>query len=70
MEQTDTKINDKWIKASVLAGLWAGVEIIAGSFLHNLRVPLSGTFLTLISIVLVIGFFQIWPKHGIIWRAE
>lgn len=62
-------INNKWIKASVLAGLWAGVEIIAGSFLHNLRIPLSGTFLTLISIVLVIGFFQIWPIHGIIWRA-
>ncbi len=63
------KVNDKWIKASVLAGLWAGVEIIAGSFLHNLKIPFSGTFLTLISIVLVVGFFQIWPKYGIIWRA-
>lgn len=69
MEQTKTIINDKWIKASVLAGLWAGIEIIAGSFLHNLRIPFSGTFLTLISIALVIGFIQIWPKYGIIWRA-
>ena len=64
-----TTVNDKWIKASVLAGLWAAIEIIAGSFLHNLRIPFSGTFLTLISIMLVIGFFQIWPKYGIIWRA-
>lgn len=69
MEQLIGIVNDKWIKASVLAGLWAGVEIIAGSFMHNLRIPFSGTFLTLISIILVIGFFQIWPKYGIIWRA-
>src|SRR5690554_7808834 len=69
MPQQTALVSDKWIKASVLAGLWAGVEIIAGSFLHNLKIPFSGTFLTLISIVLVIGFFQIWPKYGIIWRA-
>ena len=69
MEQSKRIVNDKWIKASVLAGLWAGIEIIAGSFLHNLRIPLSGSILTLISILLVIGFFQIWPKYGIIWRA-
>ena len=69
MEQSRVTINDKWIKASVLAGLWAGIEIIAGSFLHNLRIPFSGTILTLISIILVIGFFQIWPKYGIMWRA-
>ena len=69
MAQQIKKVSDKWIKASVLAGLWAGVEIIAGSFLHNLKIPFSGTFLTLISIILVIGFFQIWPKYGIIWRA-
>lgn len=69
METSKRGVNDKWIKASVLAGLWAGIEIIAGSFLHNLRIPFSGTILTLISIILVIGFFQIWPKYGIIWRA-
>ena len=50
MEQPKRIVNDKWIKASVLAGLWAGVEIIAGSFLHNLRIPFSGTFLTFIFI--------------------
>src|SRR6056297_1270616 len=63
------RVNDKWLKASVLAGLWAGIEIIAGSFLHNLKIPLSGTFLTIISVILVLGFFQIWPQRGIIWRA-
>ncbi|NCC72177.1 MAG: hypothetical protein EOM06_02175 [Sphingobacteriia bacterium] len=61
--------NQKWLKASVIGGLWAGIEIIAGSFLHNLKIPFSGTFLTLISIVLVIGVFQIWVQNGLIWRA-
>ena len=69
MEQSKRIVSDKWIKASVLAGLWAGIEIIAGSFLHNLRIPFSGTILTFISIILVVGFFQIWPKYGVIWRA-
>jgi len=59
----------KWVIASALAGLWAGIEIVAGSSLHNLRIPFSGTFLTLISIMLVIGFSQIWKQEGIIWRA-
>ena len=61
--------SQRWTKASVLAGLWAGIEIVAGSFLHNLKIPFSGTFLTLISITLVIGFYQIWKQPGIIWRA-
>jgi hypothetical protein len=69
MGSNSTYINDKWLKASVLAGLWAGIEIIAGSFLHNLKIPLSGTFLTMISVILVLGFFQIWPLRGIMWRA-
>jgi len=69
MGSDSTYINDKWLKASVLAGLWAGIEIIAGSFLHNLKIPLSGTFLTMISVILVLGFFQIWPLRGIMWRA-
>lgn len=69
MVSNSNQINDKWLKASVLAGLWAGIEIIAGSFLHNLKIPLSGTFLTIISIILVLGFFQIWPRRGIMWRA-
>lgn len=52
-----------------MAGLWAGIEIVAGRFLHNLKIPFSGTFLTLISIMLVTGIFQIWKQPGIIWRA-
>lgn len=37
--------------------------------MHNLKIPLSGSFLTMISIILAVGFFQIWPVRGILWRA-
>lgn len=58
-----------WLKAAVLGSLWAAFEIIAGSFLHNLRLPFSGTFLTFSSVFLVIAFVQLWRDKGLVWRA-
>jgi MFS family permease len=63
------KINDIWLKAAVLGGLWATIEIILGSFFHNLRLPFSGTMLAIIGIVLMISFYQKWPEKGLVWRA-
>jgi hypothetical protein len=58
-----------WLKASVLGGLWASVEIIIGSFFHNLRIPLAGTLLAAHATVLMVAFYQIWSVKGLIWRA-
>lgn len=58
-----------WMKAAVAGSLWASVEIILGSFLHNLKVPLSGTTLSFISVYLLSAFAQVWPERGLIWRA-
>lgn len=58
-----------WMKASVVGGLWASLEIIIGSFLHNLRVPFAGSILAAQGTILVIAFFQVWPHRGLIWRA-
>jgi len=58
-----------WLKASVLGGLWASVEIIIGSFFHNLRLPFAGTILAANATVLMISFYQMWPVKGLIWRA-
>jgi len=63
------KLDQLWIKASVTGGLWAAVEIILGSFLHNLKVPFAGTILTAIGIIFLISFYQVWPEKGLIWRA-
>ena len=62
-------LNEKWLKSSLIGSLWAAVEIIFGSFLHNMKVPFSGTVLTFISVFLLISFFQVWKEKGIIIRA-
>lgn len=58
-----------WLRASVIGGLWASVEIIIGSFLHNTRIPFAGSVLAFFGTVLLIGFYQIWPYKGLIIRA-
>lgn len=63
------ELDDQWLKASVVGSLWASVEIVAGSFLHNLHVPFSGTILTAFSVFLLVAFLQLWPDRGILWRA-
>lgn len=62
-------LSEKWLKAAVVGSLWAAVEIVLGSFLHNLKIPLAGSFLSFITVYLVISFFQVWKNHGLIWRA-
>lgn len=61
--------NDLWIKAAVVGGLWASIEIIVGSFLHNARIPMAGSMLAFVGTILLIGFYQMWPERGLIIRA-
>jgi len=58
-----------WLKASVLGSLWASVEIILGSFFHNLQLPFAGTLLAIFTVVFIIASLQLWKENGIIWRA-
>jgi nucleoside-triphosphatase THEP1 len=62
-------LSQKWLKASVVGSVWASVEIILGSFLHNLKIPLSGMLLSFISVWLLISFLQVWKENGLIMRA-
>ncbi len=61
--------SDIWLKAAVAGSLWASVEIVVGSFLHNLRVPFAGTILAVMGISLMIAFQYKWNDKGLIWRA-
>jgi len=63
------RLDDVWLKAATLGCLWASAEIVLGSFLHNLRVPLAGYVMAGIGIVLVVSVSQLWPDRGLIWRA-
>lgn len=62
-------LNTIWLKASVVGGLWATIEIIIGSFFHNLRIPFAGSVLAMNGTILMIAFYQMWPMKGLIWRA-
>jgi len=64
-----THISELWLKAASIGSIWAANEIILGSFLHNLRVPLSGTVMSFLSVAFVVAFSKMWPERGLIWRA-
>lgn len=60
---------DIWLKAAMLGSLWASIEIILGSFLHNMHVPLSGTLLAALGLILLINGYKLWPQPGLFWRT-
>ncbi len=63
------QLSGKWIKASILGTIWAALEIVLGSFLHNLHIPFGGNILTAIALVLLISVSYKWQEDGIIWRT-
>ena len=69
MPDSKSNIDILWLRASILGGIWASSEIIIGSFLHNLRIPLSGMILSAIAVFLLTAFDKQWKQNGIVWRA-
>jgi nucleoside-triphosphatase THEP1 len=65
---TDTT-SQRWRRAAVYGSLWAAVEIVVGSFLHNLRVPFAGSALSAVGVVLMTAGHRAAPERGLIWRA-
>lgn len=68
-DNSSDDISNIWLKAAIAGGLWASVEIIVGSLLHNLKIPFAGSTLASFGIILMIAFAQIWPERGLIIRA-
>ncbi|MHC1704825.1 MAG: nucleoside-triphosphatase [Tenuifilaceae bacterium] len=59
-----------WQKAAVVGSLWGAFEIVAGSFIHNLALPLiAGTMLSFTGVVILIAFQSQWRTKGVMWRA-
>lgn len=61
--------NNIWLKSAVIGSLWASVEIIMGSFFHNLQLPFAGTLLAVFTVIFIVAVLQLWNQTGIIWRA-
>ncbi len=64
-----TPLRMVWLKAAVMGSFWASMEIIMGSFLHNLRIPFAGTILACVAVWLMVAFVQVWKEDGLLWRA-
>lgn len=61
--------DSKWLKSAVIGSVWGANEIIIGSFFHNINMPLTGTFLSMIGVVLLVAMHRIWKDNGLFWRA-
>lgn len=62
-------IDLRWHKAAILGSVWASIEIVLGSFLHNIKFPLTGTILSGVGILLLVAGHSLWKEKGIVWRA-
>ena len=58
------------MKAAVIGSYWGTLEIVMGSFFHNMRFPMSGTILSFFSVILLVSFSRIWRENGLFWRAS
>ena len=58
-----------WQRAAVYGSLWAAVEIVVGSFLHNLRVPFAGSALAAVGVAILTASHRASPERGLIWRT-
>jgi nucleoside-triphosphatase THEP1 len=58
-----------WQRAAVYGSLWAAVEIVVGSFLHNLRIPFAGSVLAATGVTVMTAGHRAFPERGLIWRA-
>ena len=69
MQLFQREINHLWLKAAVIGSLWGSIEIIVGSFFHNIKMPMAGTVLAILGILLLSAFGQMWKDRGLFWRA-
>ncbi len=58
-----------WLQAAAVGSLWAAAEIIIGSALHNLHIPLGGLVLSAGAVCLLVAIYHLRPQPGVIMRA-
>ncbi|MGE0078248.1 MAG: nucleoside-triphosphatase [Bacteroidales bacterium] len=59
-----------WQKAVVIGTFWGALEIVLGSVLHNLMLPLlAGTLLSFAGVMIMTAISVKQPQRGLYWRA-
>ncbi|MCW5940635.1 MAG: DUF2478 domain-containing protein [Fimbriimonadaceae bacterium] len=69
MQASRTPTQGIWRRAAVLGSVWGAAEVMLGSFLHNLQIPLRGYVLTFLAVALLVAAHRVWPVRGLFWRA-
>ena len=63
-------ISRPWQVATIVGSIWGAFEVVAGSLLHNLAVPMvAGTILSAIGVVVMVTGARIYGDKGIFWRS-
>ncbi|MFP4556218.1 MAG: nucleoside-triphosphatase [Bacteroidales bacterium] len=59
-----------WQKASILGSVWGAFEIVAGSMLHNLAIPMvAGTILSTLGVIILVAGAKVFSGEGLFWRS-
>ncbi len=59
-----------WHKATVIGSIWGSFEIVAGSLLHNLSIPLAaGTALSALGVIVLVVGAKVYGGRGIFIRS-
>ncbi len=71
MSDQNKILSTTWQKSIIVGTIWGVFEITAGTFIHNLALPLiAGTILSFIGVVITVTFQAQWKVKGLFWRAS
>jgi nucleoside-triphosphatase THEP1 len=59
-----------WQTATIIGSVWGAFEVVAGSILHNIAVPMvAGTLLSAIGVMIMVTGARVFGGKGIFWRS-
>lgn len=59
-----------WQTATIIGSVWGAFEIVAGSLIHNLAMPmLAGTILSALGVLIMVAGARVFGGKGIFWRS-
>lgn len=62
--------SNPWQKATIIGSVWGAFEVVAGSILHNLAIPMvAGTILSVLGVIIMVTGARIFGGKGIFWRS-
>lgn len=64
------KSNTPWQTATIIGSIWGAFEIVVGSLIHNLAIPMvAGTILSMLGVVIMVSGAKVLGGKGIFWRS-